>query len=276
MIALFILISSAGVNTLLMPASAKGVLTYYSGSAGDEAIFYNPALFYSQENFYLSVFYSNIYTSMKNLNLALSKKLSNFDLGINIMNFDYGSIIAKPEYPTEDSTGFYTATDFYIGLCASRPIATNGRLGLKVKYIYENVYIYSGATLGIDLSIAYLNEVYGITTGASNLGGTIKLANESVNLPAKLSFGYYRNINKLTLSMDLHYLINTSKFESAIAGEMRFTENFELGVSINYRDSFYPGFYLGLYHRSLSIKYGASIYPYDLGMVNNIGIGFNF
>lgn len=276
MITLFLLISSAGVNTLLMPASAKGVLTYYSSSAGDEAIFYNPGLFYTQENFHLSLFYSNIYASMKNLNFALSKRLNNFDLGINIMNFDYGPIMAKLEYPTEDSTGFYTATDFYIGLCASRPIATNGRLGLKVKYIYENVYIYSGATMGIDLSLAYLNQVYGITTGATNIGGTIKIANESVNLPAKLSLGYYRTINKLTLSMDIHYLINTSKFESGIAGEMKLTEKFEMGIAINYRDSLYPGFYLGLYHHSLSIKYGAAIYPYDLGMINNIGIGFNF
>lgn len=264
------------MNTLLMPASAKGALTYYSRSVGDEAIFYNPAIFSAQEDFHLSIFYSSIYTSMKNLNLALTKRLNKFDLGISIMNFDYGPIEARPDYPTEDSTGVYTASDFYIGLCASRNIATNGRLGLKAKYIYENIYIYSGATLGFDLSLAYLNQVYGISSGVTNIGGTIKIANESVNLPAKLSFGYYHNINRFTLSLDLHYLLNTSKFESAFAGEMKFTDNFEIGIAINYHDLIYPGFYLGLNHHSLSVKYGASIYPYDLGMINTIGIGFLF
>ncbi|MGQ9464669.1 MAG: hypothetical protein ACUVQ4_03050 [bacterium] len=276
MITIFLLISSAGMNTLLMPASAKGVLTYYSSSAGDEAIFYNPAMFYTQKDFHLSAFYSSIYLSMRNLNLALSKKLNNIDFGISLMNFDYGPIMAKPDYPTSDSSGFYTATDFYVGLCASKIITTNGRLGMKLKYLYENLYIYSGATVAFDLSLAYIAQNYGISTGATNIGGTMRIASESVNLPAKLSIGYYRKIEKVTLSLDLHYLINTGRFESAVAGEMRLTDNFDLGIAMNYRDSFYPGFYLGLKHRSTYIRYGTSIYPYNLGMIHTIGIGFGF
>lgn len=276
MITIFLLISSAGMNTLLMPASAKGMLTYYSSSAGDEAIFYNPAMFYAQKDFHLSAFYSNIYLSMKNLNLALSRKLNNVDFGISLMNFDYGPIMAKPDYPTSDSSGFYTATDFYVGLCASKAITTNGRLGMKLKYLYENLYIYSGATVAIDLSLAYITQNHAITTGATNMGGTMKIASETVNLPAKLSIGYYRKIEKITLSIDLHYLINDSRFESAIAGEMKLTDNFDIGIAMNYRDYFYPGFYLSLKHRSINISYGTSIYPYNLGMINTIGISFIF
>ncbi len=273
---LFLLFTSAGVNTLLMPASARGVLTYYSRSTGDEAIFYNLVIFSAQDYYRLSFFYSNVYAAMKNLNLALSRRFNQFDFGISIMNFDYGLIEARPDYPTDDSTGFYTANDFCLGICASKSISTNGKLGMKMKYIYENIYIYSGATLGFDISLAYINHSYGMSIGATNIGGTIKIASESVNLPAKLSFGYSRNLNKLILSLDLHYLVNTQKFESSIAADMIINKSFELGISANYRDLPYPGFYFGFYRNSMYIKYGTSIYPYDLGMINSIGIGFLF
>ncbi len=273
---LLLLLASAGVNTLLMPASARGVLTYYSHSTGDEAIFYNPATFSARDDYRLSLFYSNIYASMKNINLALSRKFNKFDIGMNIMNFDYGLIEAHPEYPTDDATGFYAANDFCLSICAATAIAENGRVGIKAKYVYENIYIYSGATLAFDLSIAYINHIYGMSAGATNIGGTIRIASESVNLPAKLSVGYYRNLNKITLSFDLHYMVNTHTFESSVAGEMKVKENFEIGVAANYRDQIYPGFYFGLYHGGMYIKYGTSIYPYDLGLMNNIGISLLF
>ncbi|MGB9721146.1 MAG: hypothetical protein ACPL28_06705 [bacterium] len=273
---LFFLITSAGINTLLMPASAKGVLTYYSRTVGDEAIFYNPSVFYAHEDYRISIYYSNLYTDMKNLHFALTREFNKIDFGISIMNFDYGSIEARPEYPTEDSTGFYSANDFCVGLCASKNVTTNGRLGLKAKYIYENIFVYSGATLGFDISLAYLNQHSGITAGANNIGGTIKIASESVNLPAKLSFGYYRIINKFTLSLDIHYLVNTSSFESAFASELKLTDNLEFGIGMNYRDSVYPGFYLGIAHHNLLIKYGTSIYPHNLGMINTVGISILF
>jgi len=274
---IFILISSAGINGLLMPASAKGVMTYYSTSSGNEAIFYNPAIFKMDEGGYnFTFYYTKIYASMRNMNLGIGRRLNDFDLGISIMNYDYGMIEAKPDYPTEDSTGFYTGSDFYLGFCVAKNISTNGRIGIKAKYIYENLYVYSGTTLGFDFSLAYINGFSGLSAGATNLGGTIKIANEEVNLPAKLSLGYYRIIKKFTISCDIHYLVNTNSFETSLAGEIKLTDNFETGLSINYRDQIYPGFYLGMRTRNLTIKYGASIYPYNLGMINTIGIGFSF
>ncbi len=260
-----------------MPASAKGVMTYYSTSSGSEAIFYNPSLFAARQDGYnLSLFYTQIYAGMKNMNLSIGRRFNDFDFGVNIMNYDYGMIEARPDYPTEDSTGFYTGSDFYLGFCVAKNVSTNGRIGIKLKYIYENLYIYSDATLGFDFSLAYINDFGGLSAGATNLGGTIKIANEEVNLPVKLSLGYYRMIKKYMVSCDIHYLVNTGSFESSIAGEIKLTSNLETGISINYRGQFYPGFYLGIHIRHLAIKYGASIYPYNLGMINTIGIGFSF
>ncbi len=274
---LFILITSAGVNGLLMPASAKGIMTYYSTSVGSEAIFYNPSIFSAgPEGYNLSFFYTNIYASMRNMNLGIGRRFNDFDIGISVMNYNYGNIEAKPDYPTEDSTGFYTGSDFYLGFCVAKNVSTKGKVGIKVKYIYENLYIYTDATLGFDLALAYINEFSGLSAGATNFGGKLKIANEEVNLPAKLSLGYYRMIKKFTVSCDIHYLINTASFESSIAGEMKLNSNLETGLSINYRDQLYPGFYLGIHTRNLTIKYGASLYPYNLGMINTIGIGFSF
>ncbi|MCX7995447.1 MAG: hypothetical protein N3A65_06735 [candidate division WOR-3 bacterium] len=274
---ILLLISAAGVAGLLMPPSAKGLLTYYSRTGGNEAIFYNPSLFIASEDRYgLNFSYAHIYHGMKNMNMGIGKRFNTLNLGISIMNFDYGDIEARPDYPTRDSTGYYTGNDFCLGFLVSRDITKNGRIGFKIKYIYENLYVYSGSTLGLDLALAYMNEISGLSVGATNIGGTIKIANEEVNLPAKLSVGYYRILKKFTLSSDIHYLVNISSFECALAVEVKVSDLFDTGFSINYRDEFYPGFYIALQPGALQITYGASFYPYNLGMVNIIGIGISF
>ncbi len=272
-----LLISSAGISGLLMPASPKGVMTYYSSSLGNEAIFYNPSLLIAEkEGYNLNIYYTSIYLSMKSFNLGLAKKFNSFDLGISIMNYDYGAIESRPDYPTEDSVGFYTGSDFSLGLCVAKDIVANGRIGVKGKYIYENLHIYSGATIGLDFSLAYINQQSMLSVGVTNLGGTIKINNEAVNLPAKLSLGYYRTIKRFIISGDLHYLVNTGEFETSLAGEIKIEKNFETGISVNYREQFYPGFFVAIKHHGLSIKYGASLYPYNLGMINTMGISFPF
>ncbi|MEO0161649.1 MAG: hypothetical protein ABIL39_07285 [candidate division WOR-3 bacterium] len=272
-----LIISAAGISGLIMPHSPKGLLTYYSRATGTEAIFYNPSLFIADQSRYTVNFsYAHLYQSMRNMNLGLGRKFHDFNLGVNIMNFDYGDIEAHPDYPTGESTGFYTGSDFCIGILLSKNFTQNGRIGIKTKYIYENLYIYSGATLAVDFSLAYMNEISGLSLGATNIGGTIKIANETVNLPAKLSGGYYRKFGLLTLSGDLHYLVNTSSFESSLAAELELSKKLMTGFAINYRDQVFPGFYLGITHNLLHINYGASLYPYNLGMVNSVGIGVSF
>lgn len=273
---IFIIISSSGVNSLLMPSSPSGVITSFSISRNEEAVFYNPAHFEAGEKFNLWCFYNHFYVSTYNVSFVLSKEIKSIDFGLAVTNFDYGDIEWRPDYPTEDSVTFYTANDLSIILSGKVNIAPQGRIGLNLKYIYEQIYTYADYALAIDLSFAYGDEKTGICFGASNFGTRITLNNEEVNLPARISIGGFYTFKKLITSVDLHYLINNEVFEFGVGATLPVHKLLELSAAINYREDFYPGFGVTIRPGGLGIKYGAAFYPKNLGMVNLIGIGFGF
>ena len=98
---IFLIISTSGVNSLLLPASPLGVTASFSASQDVEAIFYNPANFEAGENFKLWCSYNRFYLEMQSVSLVVSKRVKSFDVGIAILNFDYGDIELHPGYPTQ-------------------------------------------------------------------------------------------------------------------------------------------------------------------------------
>lgn len=273
---IFIIFSTAGINSLLIPVSPIGVTTSFSLSKGDEAIFYNPANFEAGDDFKLACFYNQLYVSMKSISLALSKKINGLDFGLGIMNFDYGDIEWRPTYPTEDTLLNYSANDFLIALSGGVKISPQGRLGINYKYIAENIYIYHDYAFAFDISLSYRNTQGGISFGATNFGYKLTLNNEEVNLPARLSLGGYRNIKNIAASFDLHYLVNNGKFEFGLGLGLPVGKIVEFNAGMNYRENFYPGFGLVINTAKLVVKYGTAIYPYNLGMINTLGIGLSF
>jgi len=275
-IIIFIIISSAGVNSLLMPSSPIGVTTSFSASKNEEAIFYNPANFEASDNFNLWCFYNRFYVSMHSFSLALSKKIRPIDFGLAIVNFDYGELEWRPDYPTEDPLINYTANNFSLILSAGTNISSQGRVGLNLKYIYENIYTFSDYALAFDLCFAYSNAKSGISFGVSNFGTKITLNNEEVNLPTKISFGGFYGFNRIVTSLDLHYLVNNAIFEFGFGVGFPLHKILKLYAGLNYRENFYPAFGVTINPGKLGIKYGTAFYPRDLGMINIIGIGFGF
>lgn len=272
----FLLISTSGVNTLLLPASPVGMTTHFSVSKNAEAIFYNPANVGAGENYQIWCSYNRFYLSMQSVSLALSKKIRNINLGLAFLNFDYGDIEWHPDYPSEDSLTYYSGNDFTIVLGGSVPITSQGKIGLNLKYISENIYIYSDYALAFDVSFAYVGAKSGISFGAVNIGSKITLNNESVNLPARISIGTFYDFKKLVPSIDIHYLVNSAEFEGGFGVNVPIHSIVNLNGTVHYRDTFYPGFGLEIRPSSLTIKYAGALYPYNLGLINTIGIGFEF
>jgi len=268
-----IMIAAAGVKSLLMPASPIGVTTSFATARNEEAIFYNPANFTAGENLNFQCSYNRFYLGMHSVSLSLSKKVKNIDVGLGIVNFDYGDIEYHPDYPTEDPLIDYSAYDFSLILGASLDVSSQGRIGVNVKYVTENIYIYSDYALAMDISFAYHNSTSGITFGATNFGTRMTINNDEVNLPARLSVGGFQQVKQFTLSGDLHYLVNDAAFEFGIGASMPVYQRLALSAAINYRDEFYPGFGITIDTGALQVKYGGSFYPKNLGMVNNIAIG---
>ncbi len=273
---ILLLISISGVNSLLLPVSPIGVNTGFSVSKDVEAIFYNPANFESKENYRIWCAYNRVYLDMQSVSLAISKKIKSINLGIGFINFDYGDIEWRPNYPTDDSLIFYSANDFSIIIGGSAQLSPQGKIGLNLKYISESIHIYADYALAADLSFSYTSEKMGISFGASNFGTRLKIRNEEVNLPARLSLGGFYTLKKICASADIHYLVNNENFEYSFGLGYPAHDLVRLNVAFHYRDEIYPGFGIDLTPGNLEIKYGGSFYPKDLGMINTIGIGFDF
>jgi hypothetical protein len=268
-----ILIGAAGMKSLLMPASPVGVTTSFSTASNEEAIFYNPANFEARENFTFNCSYNRFYLGMQSVSLSLTRKIKSIDFGLGIVNFDYGNIEWRPEYPTDEVTIDYRAYDFSLILGASANVSSKGRIGVNLKYITENIYVYSDYALAMDVAFAYRNSTSGITFGASNFGTKLLIHNDEINLPACLNIGGFQRIKNLILSGDLHYLVNDAAFEFSIGASLPVHQRISLSAAANYRDEFYPGFGMAIDVGSLQIKYGGSFFPKNLGMVNNLSIG---
>lgn len=268
-----ILISAAGMKSLLMPASPVGVTTSFATASNEEAIFYNPANFEARDNFTFNCSYNRFYLGMQSVSLSLTRKIKSIDFGLGIVNFDYGNIEWRPEYPSDDPTIDYRAYDFSLILGASVSVSPKGRIGVNLKYVTENIYVYSDYALAMDVAFAYRNSTSGITFGATNFGTKMTIHNDEVNLPACLNIGGFQRIKKLVLSGDLRYLVNEAAIEFSLGASMPVYQRISLSAAVNYRDEFYPGFGVAIDAGALQIKYGGSFFPKNLGMVNNLGVG---
>jgi hypothetical protein len=273
---IFLVITTSGVNSLLLPSSPSGVTTGFSTSADAEAIFYNPANFASADNYKLWCSYNRFYLDMQSVSLALVKRIQSVNIGIAFVNFDYGDIELRPDYPSEDSITYYSANDFTLVVGGSVHLTKYGKFGLNVKYISETVYLYSDYALAFDITFAYGSPKYGISFGASDFGTRLTLRNEAVNLPARMSIGGYSVFSIVKASIDIHYLINNGDFECSFGAGIPVHDLIFVNAGVNYRESFYPGFGVDIMAGKLSIKYAGAIYPKNLGFVNTIGIGFDF
>jgi len=276
------IIATSGVNSLLLPASPVGLATPFATSTDAEALFYNPANFNAGEKYGIWCSYNRFYLSMQSVSLALSKKIGPVSMGIALLNFDYGDIELRPDYPHDDSVPYYSAHDFSFILGSSFKLSPEGKIGLNIKYITESIYVYSGYGLALDLSFAYSNERSGLSFGASNIGTKITIRNEDVNLPTCISLGGFYDLKKIRISADAHYLVNTATlddteaYEFSLGAQVPLYQILSVQATLMYRESIYPGFGFEIKPGAFSIKYAGAFFPKNLGMVNTIGIGFDF
>ncbi len=273
---LYFLLGSSGVNSLLLPVSPLGLTAGFSNADQTEAIFYNPSQFKAGDKYMLWCSYNRFYLDMYSVSMAISKKFGPIGIGIGFVNFDYGEIEWHPDYPTEDPLTSYSANDFSIILGASTNITEEGRIGLNLKYISENIMIYSDYALAFDLAFSYRNEKSSISLGVTNFGSKLTIRNDDINLPAKLSIGSTYQFPKFSLGGDVHYLVNTGDFEGDASIRVPVYQILAINLAGHYRERIYPAFGVDIALGNITFKYAGSIYPRSLGMINTIGIGFEF
>jgi hypothetical protein len=279
---IFFIIATSGVNSLLLPASPVGLTTPFSTSTDAEALFYNPANFDAGEQYGIWCSYNRFYLSMQSVSLALSKRIGPVALGIALLNFDYGDIELRPDYPHDDSVPYYSAHDFSLLIGSSVALSKQGRIGLNIKYITESIYVYSGHGIALDISFSYSNDRSGLSFGASNVGTKVTIRNENVNLPTAISLGGFYDLKKIRISADAHYLVNTATledteaYEFSVGAQIPLHKVLSIQGTVMYRETVYPGFGFEVTPGIFTIKYAGAFFPKNLGMVNTLGIGFDF
>ncbi len=276
--AVILLVCAAGVNSLLMPASPAGLLSGFITAQGSEAIFYNPAHLQTGDALAFNCFYNRFYLDLQSFSLSLSHSYRALDLGIGITNFDYGAIEWRPDYPTEDTLLDYSANDFVLMIGGGVPISPQGRLGLAVKYVSENLYLYHGQTLAFDFSLSYQRAPYNLSLGVTNLGSPLELNDDEVNLPTRFSAGFSYLFPHVGAGLEAHYFVNRPGLETALSANAPIHGRLELnaGLRWRYHDPVFPAFGLVLDAKPIRLSYGVALYPYNLGLVNTLGLGFDF
>lgn len=275
MITVLLLVSSAGLNSFLMPMSPIGNTTGFAMAGDAEALFYNPAHFEAGDAYRVACYYNQHYLDMSSVSLGLSRRVGLFDLGVAVVNYDYGAIEYRPDFPTQDPTIDFTANDLSIGLCGGIALNECSRFGCMLKYLGENIYVYSDYTFAWDMALAYRGPRSGISIGITNFGGKLMLKDEEVNLPTRLSAGAYQRLARWVGSIDVHYLVNNGRFDLAAGVDLPF-EPVDITLGVNYRGKLYPGFSVAFARERLKIKYGGTVAPYNLGLTNSLGVAFDF
>lgn len=87
--------------------------------------------------------------------------------------------------------GLIEARDLSLALAYSRALRNHVQVGLSIKYLYEKIYVESVSGMAIDLGVLVKNLVSGLRIGATlqNIGGTGKLQNDGIDLPALVRIG---------------------------------------------------------------------------------------
>ncbi len=273
---LFFLLNSSGVNSLLLPVSPLGLTAGFSNAERTEAIFYNPSQFQAGDKYQIWCSYNKFYLDMHSVSMALSKNLGPVCVGVGFVNFDYGEIEWRPDYPTEDPLIDYTANDFSLILGANVNVTEQGKIGMNLKYISENIMVYSDYALAFDLAFSYRAERSRISLGVTNFGSKLTIRNDEISLPARLSTGLNYQFSRFGIGGDAHYLVNTGDFETSVSIKVPVHRLMALNLAANYRQRIYPAFGCDIAIGNIAFKYAGSIYPMNLGMINTVGIGFEF
>ncbi len=195
-------VGTAGFVFLEIPVSARYQALGETGISmkdfGSEGIFVNPALIeYSENPVSLNATYAKWYVETDHMAAALSYRWTGIGtIGFSVVHFDFGEI-TKTRNPTIDDVGSYIKLGTYMagayaaGFTYARRLTDQFSVGTTLKYVRENIDIYSADNFVVDIGFIYLMGFENLRIGAflQNFGLETVYANEKFRMPQLLKMG---------------------------------------------------------------------------------------
>ncbi len=142
------------------------------------ALYWNPAGVARLENNSAMFSYTSWFADISYNWAAASVNLGTIGtLGLNVTYLDYGDMEVTT-LAEQDGTGeMFSASDMSLGLTYAVKLTDQFSIGGTVKYINQKIYNSSASSVGFDLGVLFLSDIYGLRIGATitNFGPDMKI-----------------------------------------------------------------------------------------------------
>jgi hypothetical protein len=277
---------------LQVPVGARAVAMggAYTGLAQDAyAMHYNPAgLALSSRQV---VFAHNAYLlDLSQEYLAAAYPLSVGTIGASVNYFDYGdfdrttiSNTGAPNTPASFAGGGrFDASNYAISVGYGRQMFNDAlHLGVAVKYLHQEIDIYSDGTFAADLGLYYREKDNPLSIGLSvlNLGDKLRMQSRNDRLPITVRGGaaYRAFSDRVVISADVEKTIEDETYYGHVGGEWWVHPMLAVRVGYDATSDAGNGLRLGLGARvqSLSVDYAWSDEK-ELEDAHRVSLGLEF
>ncbi len=180
----------------------------YVAIANDaSALYWNPAGITQLDKINFSATHTNWFAGLNHGAIALALPYDEESaLGLEITYLTSGDI---EQTTLDDPNGngiFYDATNFAMGFTYARMLTDRFSVGIKGKYIQENIYNEEASTFAFDFGTLYKTDFRGMTIGMNmaNFGGNMQMAgNDLLNSEENTETGQVSETMKKTGSWPL-------------------------------------------------------------------------
>ncbi len=267
----------------------------YTGLAfGAGAVYYNPAGLVQMDNPQLEVNYMNYFQGINCGSFAFAYPRNDketYALFGQFLTASEDRTLADPFGELIETGEKYSMSDLIIGISVSRYIINVLHLGVNIKYIQESLDENVGSALAFDIGFLHQTTNKNLKVGlvVKNLGQQIQYYTENEykeKLPVIVTAGFgYHPHEKLYAVLDLSKPVNNDMFGNF---GIEYNPADLLAIRIGYKTNagdwktggdyeVFSGLTAGLGFKWYKYQVDYAIASFgDLGLVNQIGIKYNF
>jgi len=199
------------------------------------ALYWNPAGIATQQNNSAMFSYTSWFAGINYNWAAASINLGTMgSLGASVTYLDYGDMEVTT-LAEQDGTGEkFTASDMALGLTYAMKLTDQFSMGATVKYINQKIWNSSASTVGFDLGVLFLSDIYGLRIGATitNFGPDMQIDGKDLYVQHDINSQIFGNNDQIlaTLNTDEYQLPLTFRVGLAMDVLKTSMHRFTVGV----------------------------------------------
>lgn len=174
------------------------------------ALYWNPAGIATQQNNSAMFSYTSWFAGINYNWAAASINLGTMgSLGASVTYLDYGDMEVTTLSEQEGTGEMFTASDMALGLTYAMKLTDQFSMGATVKYINQKIWNSSASTVGFDLGVLFLSDIYGLRIGATitNFGPDMQIDGKDLYVQHDINSQIFGNNDQILATL------NTDEFQ---------------------------------------------------------------